>query len=64
MATVAQMTRALSHRGPDAEGMLVSDGVALGHRRLSIIDPSPTGAQPMRLGESGGSGHYLQRGDL
>ena len=53
MATVARMTSTLSHRGPDAEGMLVSDGVALGHRRLSIIDPSPTGAQPMRLGEAG-----------
>ncbi len=40
---------ALRHRGPDAGGIWVSgDGcVGLGHRRLSIIDLSPTGRQPM-----------------
>ena len=32
------MTRALVHRGPDGEGFYVGDDVALGHRRLSIID--------------------------
>jgi len=44
------MTGALRHRGPDAEGFWVDAdaGVALGHRRLSIIDLSPLGAQPMR----------------
>src|SRR5690349_277517 len=43
------MTAALHHRGPDA-GDLWQDpaaGVAIGHRRLSIVDLSPTGAQPM-----------------
>jgi len=45
---VAQkMTAALVHRGPDAEGMWTEDGIALGHRRLSILDLSPAGAQPM-----------------
>jgi asparagine synthase (glutamine-hydrolysing) len=48
--TVARMVRTLAHRGPDAEGTFVGHGVALGHRRLSIIDLSPTGAQPMSLG--------------
>jgi len=37
---------ALSHRGPNAVGALVRDGIALGHTRLSIIDLS-MGAQPM-----------------
>ncbi|WP_417525537.1 asparagine synthase (glutamine-hydrolyzing) [Marinovum sp.] len=43
------MTRAIAHRGPDAEGYWLeeSTGVALGHRRLSILDLSPSGAQPM-----------------
>lgn len=47
---LAAMTGALRHRGPDAEGFWVDAdaGVALGHRRLSIIDLSPLGAQPMR----------------
>jgi asparagine synthase (glutamine-hydrolysing) len=50
------MNDALSHRGPDAEGIfLEKDGSAgLAHRRLAIIDLTETGAQPMhgRDGES------------
>lgn len=48
-AILQRMTDAIRHRGPDAEGLWQSpDGVAnLGHRRLSIIDLSPSGAQPM-----------------
>jgi len=44
-----RMTDALLHRGPDASGVWVdiTHGIALGHRRLSIIDLSITGAQPM-----------------
>ncbi|MCB1682609.1 MAG: asparagine synthase (glutamine-hydrolyzing) [Alphaproteobacteria bacterium] len=48
--TVATMTNALHHRGPD-EGDIWQDPetpVALGHRRLSIIDLSSAGRQPMR----------------
>src|SRR6187397_2565439 len=41
------MTQLIAHRGPDDAGHLVSDNVALGHRRLSIIDLSPAGHQPM-----------------
>lgn len=43
------MMRTLAHRGPDAEGAFVAPGIALGHRRLSILDLSPTGAQPMTV---------------
>lgn len=46
---VRGMTDRLVHRGPDGDGVWTDDaaGVALGHRRLSIIDLSPAGAQPM-----------------
>jgi asparagine synthase (glutamine-hydrolysing) len=40
------MCRVMSHRGPDDEGIYLGDGVALGQRRLSIIDLS-TGHQPI-----------------
>lgn len=40
------MTNALSHRGPDGEGFYINDNLALGHRRLCIIDLQ-TGDQPM-----------------
>src|SRR5438034_1763310 len=43
---IHRMCDVIRHRGPDDEGVLVSDGVALGMRRLSIIDLS-TGHQPI-----------------
>lgn len=42
-----RMTRVLSHRGPDGEGFFISSNVSFGHRRLSIIDLSNKGKQPM-----------------
>jgi len=46
---VARMTSALHHRGPDHQGVWLDDAgiLALGHRRLSILDLSPAGRQPM-----------------
>jgi asparagine synthase (glutamine-hydrolysing) len=50
---LARMSRAMVHRGPDAEGSWEATpdargwGAMLAHRRLSILDLSPTGAQPM-----------------
>src|SRR5262245_61842686 len=41
------MTATLRHRGPDESGCIVDRNVGLGHRRLSIIDLSPTGRQPL-----------------
>ena len=48
------MADALAHRGPDGEGFWINKKNTAGfaHRRLAIIDLTPTGAQPM---------HYLQR---
>jgi asparagine synthase (glutamine-hydrolysing) len=43
---VERMTAAIAHRGPDGVGFLQREGVALGHRRLAIIDPE-LGIQPM-----------------
>ncbi len=49
-----QMTNALAHRGPDGEGFWINENktVALGHRRLAIIDLTNEAAQPF---------HYLRR---
>lgn len=44
---IKRMTDAIKHRGPDGEGQWVDGSVAIGHRRLSIIDLSPAGHQPM-----------------
>lgn len=53
---LARMTDALAHRGPDGTGVWLSpdESVGLGHRRLSILDLSSFGAQPM----ASGSGRY------
>lgn len=47
LSVLHRMTRILAYRGPDDEGYYVSGGVGLGHRRLSIIDLSPRGRQPL-----------------
>jgi asparagine synthase (glutamine-hydrolysing) len=46
-----RMTDAVRHRGPDGEGFWTGSFVGLGHRRLSIIDLSPLGHQPMQTGD-------------
>lgn len=43
---VMQMTNAIAHRGPDAQGFYDEPAIALGHRRLSIIDLSVAANQP------------------
>ncbi len=40
------MTDVIAHRGPDGEGFFIEKNIALGHRRLSIIDLE-CGSQPM-----------------
>lgn len=53
MAAVARMTGAMARRGPDAAGFAAQDNVALGHRRLKIIDLSERAQQPMVDAELG-----------
>lgn len=50
---IQRMTDAVAHRGPDGTGTWLSGKVALGHRRLSILDLSDMGHQPMADAESG-----------
>lgn len=47
--TARAMSAAITHRGPDSEGVWWNDSspLVLGHRRLSILDLSPAGHQPM-----------------
>ena len=44
---IRKMTQVIAHRGPDGEGYFTDQGISLGHRRLSIIDLSEKGKQPM-----------------
>lgn len=55
MIHLAQATEKLKHRGPDYQNTFVEERVGLGHRRLSIIDLSPLGNQPM----TDASGRYV-----
>ena len=41
-----RMTEAIAHRGPDGEGFYIDSFLGLGHRRLSVMDLTPTGHQP------------------
>lgn len=48
---ITEMTKALRHRGPDDSGIWTSEDAHLGHTRLSILDPSAAGHQPMEFGD-------------
>lgn len=52
-AQLKRMTDIIRHRGPDDDGYFLAGPVGLGFRRLSILDLSPAGHQPMTLAEAG-----------
>jgi asparagine synthase (glutamine-hydrolysing) len=47
VSVLKRMTDAVRHRGPDGEGLWTGQYIGFGHRRLSILDLSPLGHQPM-----------------
>lgn len=49
--TLMSMIEALKQRGPDDNGILLKDNVGFGHTRLSVIDLSSAGHQPMLNGD-------------
>ncbi|MFF8973929.1 N-acetylglutaminylglutamine amidotransferase [Streptomyces sp. NPDC014995] len=58
LAAVERMSDRLAARGPDGEGTWSQGAVALGHRRLKIIDLSESGAQPMTDARQGITGVF------
>lgn len=46
-SVISAMTDKLAHRGPDGRGLFIDGNIALGHRRLAILDVSDNGSQPM-----------------
>jgi asparagine synthase (glutamine-hydrolysing) len=61
-AWIVAMTSVLAPRGPDGEGFWRAPGVALGHRRLAVIDLSDAAAQP--LGNEDGSVQVVLNGEI
>jgi len=68
VAATRRMTDSLRLRGPDGEGLVHDPPITFGHRRLSILDLTQSGAQPMRLGADGPvisyNGEVYNFGDL
>src|SRR5580700_3594117 len=60
--TLRRITDRIAHRGPDDSGLLAESPVFLGHRRLSIIDISALGHQPMA--NEDGSCHIVFNGEI
>ena len=61
-ATILRMCDAIAHRGPDDAGIYRAPGVALGSRRLAILDRSPRGHMPMSTPD--GRFHVVYNGEV
>jgi asparagine synthase (glutamine-hydrolysing) len=53
--SISEMMKTMKHRGPDDEGIFIDDNIGLGFVRLSILDLSPAGHQPMKSSD----GNYV-----
>ncbi len=60
--TLKEMCDVMAHRGPDGEGQFIRDGVALGHRRLALVD-LPGGTQPF-IREKNGTFALVFNGEI
>lgn len=65
-AQVLAMRDRMTHRGPDDAGLERLGNIVLAHRRLSVIDPSPAGHQPMRFTDASGRvlGWLIYNGEI
>jgi asparagine synthase (glutamine-hydrolysing) len=61
-AGLERMAAAMSHRGPDDEGIVIAGNVGLVNTRLAIVDPSPTGHQP--IGDPSGRWLLTYNGEI
>ena len=59
---ISEMNKSIAHRGPDAEDFFLTENIALGHRRLSIIDTRETANQPMH--SYSGAWHIVFNGEI
>lgn len=61
---VSKMNETIIHRGPDAQGVFTDDKVSLGHVRLSILDLSDLGKQPMEYSHNGRTLQMVFNGEV
>src|ERR1700687_1261503 len=61
-ALLGRMTEVIAHRGPDGNGLFTAGAAGLGHCRLSIVDLSENGAQPMT--NEDGTVHVTFNGEI
>lgn len=61
---IQKMNDSIKHRGPDAEGVYIDRSASLGHRRLSILDLSENGKQPMYYNNKGREAIIVFNGEI
>lgn len=62
--TIEKMTSKLINRGPNFQDTYIDENVALGHTRLSILDLSSAGNQPMKISYNGNEYIIVYNGEI